>query len=1669
MKSVAKLTRQNSETEGYTEEISMASLSIEEHFLKLQSIKKTGMLNIFKKQVEVPEEDVLRLMLKSLETISCWEYFTFLSNNFKEVQIFFGLSFNPANKNRLLADLCMQVGLKMITRIAELYIDVKQQKREFKNKNVAEKQLLALLNNLFQQAVGFISLLFVSSPRHFSYAIKTEKLKIFQNLIHRLSSASSSPQGTSKQLASPDPWVVFIGEIALGATEKDIPKLITMCQAWFEVLGSLIENGSVQKIEVNRENFGLEVHTRIKQRNKIFQVLDDYCEKLLKLEHQKEGLMGLMEKNLAQYINNMLEQTQTDIQRNSMDLDLFKLLFKLINKLFQRRKKLFGTNMDEEELDFYLSGGSEEGKDLNIMSTLSREINDESSSFLHLQNMTGKLYLQLIDKLLLGPDTKGVEHFNIFSIFVNEEEYMNFIEIFEPMFTHKLVKKILSLFKKFIENSRSDKEIYRRLIILLRMNDCSDKKCGCFISHLLAIFFKLSMKCPISSQREAMNLMYEMLNSALQTDGLYEQVSQCYLNELQKMFISLLRQNLDTIDKMTIQLVNVVTGNDDSDNDIRQGNILVMDLRRTISQSYRKFNLFMDYIGIHGHQVKLTKEMCESVLLLLSGTYRVDDFVANHHYKIDLGFDEYSYVTAQDVIEAVQGRWQVKLLSFRTLLIETSSKLLKNLFSNPKSEQFFSRFLQFFQKLVSYRGSITHSLYIGFVTYVFIKEYNMLNYDVDCFSNFLIVYDIGLRGLGYYERDSRLVLPCKIQKEFVEMCLQHLKLKFEPQNTKLTALQLLICYRVHEMLTIDPPIIKCLVPLIFDIANEVSANLDKIEHQSPFLVAALKLMLEDGFSDSLNSLMVVMIRLITSVVTLTIPYEKFPILLKPHLLVSGRLVLAGGFPHQTFADLKKYLLRSEQITSLIQQVDKRSTNFFPQVELSKYLSLSACYCQEILLIIYPALLSQCLENLHCSDEVFKIRMQLFMSFLTLEKFVFTCNTALTQFIEKSTGLLLTLAACESQQEKKEGLGDSISSGSEQKSSTSSVSSGPPLKFTYVKKQWIMTLLTKWVFLSTSAQLPIEKLWDMIFTLKQTKDKYLLENCKILESYLSATKGLFANGSKEIRDPSYFDESNIMSRKKMHTLMQMIDKFSRDECFEEEARLLQQNFEVNLFEFFSKERKALTPNKLFELILTKVKQNNFEWIYLYDAKNVIFYSIAETDQQEICLIKRHISGKNSWFLKENFKDIYISKEKLDQIDPKTVQKMPYVQPNDNNLLTKILELYRKQPELFNSFNTKSYEDNVLALDNFRLPDRVSSFENFPPYLKEYWNQAELLPNMTRQSSMQSNFTEITRQGPFTNESNRENQESAGESYSNIDSQQRSSSQTSSNMKLFEQLEHNKEFDGKKSLLNKNLSNPCLRFILQMEMFSIPSQTEAYHTDFYLINPEGEKLSLLKNDLNFIDKSRILSCFKVGILFVASDQEKEQEILSNTFPSAGLFNTFVNNLGEKISESSFAKSLGNDVIQYQVGPLIPRKDQGTFEVKRIVCNVPSLIIWTQNPINNDYDYIKSKFNKDIIIIEELPSQLLRIRSLRKIEEKNLDTVFLPDSILTLHSLLMILPSYIYASQMELNPIILGALKEEYKSISPYLDARKKNISKILERNKEDARRMTLATLLDVIFQS
>lgn len=1671
------------------DEKTVNSESLKAIFDKLQTIKKQGSLNFFKKQVDVLEEDVLKLMLRFLELIPPKEFFKFLDENKLAIQVFFGISFNPFNRNKPLASLCMQVSIKMMAFLFEVYIDACQMRRDFSQHSTSNSSRLSSIKQLFDNSSCFLSLLFVSDLKHVSYKIKTEKLKVFQNLISRLGSSSST--GASGSGQATDPYVLFKNQISSSLQDDDESKLISVSNAWFDVIGEILDKSAKNSVNVNKTDvFGLEIETTIKYRNKVFQLLDHYFEMLLAMKEQEVGLMGLMEKNIARYISKVVDTSDT--HGYSVDLDLFKLIFDLINKLFQRRKKMFGTAMNDDELDYYMSGGSSDHEEgLPFMSTLSRENDEEQVSFKYLQKMTGKLYLLLIDLLMMGPDSSSVTKYNIFSLFMNEEECVSYLEIFEPMYSQKLIKTVLMKLKTLVAKAVMDGELKKRLMHLFRLTKCTEKECSCFIDHMIKnIFFKLSIKCPIQIVKDLIDSFYEVLRNLLQIPEAIDQVSTCYLNMFSMLFTSLLRQNLDTIDKMTIQLMTTI--NEDHDGH-GIGNILVADLRQTISHNVRRFNVFVDVIGIEGRQVKLSKEMCESILLILSDTHRVKEYLGNQQYKIDLGFDEYNYVTTQDVIEAVQQRWQVRLLAFRTQLMDLSAKMLKILFTRDKSIDIFKGFLAFFKKLNSQRGASTHSFYVGFLTYVFTKEFNLVNYSCENFVNFLIIFDIQLRGLGYYDRDCRIQLPIKVQKEFIENCLNYLKIKFEHQNPKLTIIQLVICYRFQDMFTRDPAIFKCLIPLMFDISASLLSTIDQIDLSAPCFTEGLKLLLEESYTNNKSSILIVQLKILTSVLTITAPFAAYSIILKPHILVSGRYVVAGGFSFLTFGDIKNYILSEDFIKNLISVIDKIGYGTGPQVELSKFLTIAACYKPEIIQSIFPQLLTFCLDNSVCSSEVFKIRMRLFMSFLTLDKNI-TSNILLSRFIDKSQDILFSLAVCEVKrsrtlrgpdvfqlhQQPKAEQGGGGSSRQVSQEAASSLNSSPTNSQTNScsKKQWILALLMKMVFLSTVTELPIQKLREMISLIKQTRDEYLLENCLILESYLAAIKGLHKAGLKELRETSYFNESNVMSRKEMHLMMQMIDKFCRNESIEGEARLLQNNFDRSLFEFFSADIKALSPIQIFERLLSNIKSGQFKWTYLYDAKNIVLYSLAETDKQELCLIKRHISGKNSWFMKEDLNSMFIEKDKLEIIDPKVVRRMPYSPPAESNSLIKLLQHYRKEPDSFDYFASKPIDENVLAIiENQRVPERVSNFKNFPLYLKEYWDApaveprlkkayssndiAELLPREPLLKAQSSSTTQIQLPG---------NKNGDTSSQSNQDSQKQNSTSFTEKRQNKLSNKNNPNFEGKNKLLVDNLTDPCLRFIIEMEMFTLKGQGSDLISDFYLINPEGgEKAKMFMDSLSFIDKSPIVNSFKVGIVLAGANQEKECEILDNEFPSSGLFNTFVNNLGERISESVFSNSLGNDKILYHVGPLIPRKNKCSVEVKRIVGNVPSLIIWSQNSLNRNYESIKSKFNRDIIIIEELPNQLLRIRSLRKVEGGTLDSVFLPDSLLTLKSLLLLLPSYIYSSQMEINPLIFSALKQEYRSISPFLEARKKQLKKLIETNKEDTKQMTIDTLLELIFSN
>ena len=98
-------------------------------------------------------------------------------------------------------------------------------------------------------------------------------------------------------------------------------------------------------------------------------------------------------------------------------------------------------------------------------------------------------------------------------------------------------------------------------------------------------------------------------------------------------------------------------------------------------------------------------------------------------------------------------------------------------------------------------------------------------------------------------------------------------------------------------------------------------------------------------------------------------------------------------------------------------------------------------------------------------------------------------------------------------------------------------------------------------------------------------------------------------------------------------------------------------------------------KLIENLMQKLKPTDLKWIYLFDSKNVILYSLAESDPDELCMIKRHITGKSCWFLEESFDEIFAKKQLLEIIDPEKARQFPIQPVSQNSVLVNLLEAYR----------------------------------------------------------------------------------------------------------------------------------------------------------------------------------------------------------------------------------------------------------------------------------------------------------------------------------------------------------------------------------------------------------
>ena len=70
----------------------------------------------------------------------------------------------------------------------------------------------------------------------------------------------------------------------------------------------------------------------------------------------------------------------------------------------------------------------------------------------------------------------------------------------------------------------------------------------------------------------------------------------------------------------------------------------------------------MEYIHVDKKKIRITKEICESILLLFADVEGIREFKAGQPLVVDLEMDDFTNITPQDIIELIQERWQVRLL-----------------------------------------------------------------------------------------------------------------------------------------------------------------------------------------------------------------------------------------------------------------------------------------------------------------------------------------------------------------------------------------------------------------------------------------------------------------------------------------------------------------------------------------------------------------------------------------------------------------------------------------------------------------------------------------------------------------------------------------------------------------------------------------------------------------------------------------------------------------------------------------------------------------------------------------------------------------------------------------------------------------------------------------------
>lgn len=1746
-----------------------------EVFDRLSNIKKPG---FFRKNTEPTEEETFAIVSKLLNNATTADLFKFFTKCSTEIELFLALTFNPANKNKKLSESAIELSSSLILLSSEVYLDFNKRVRCFAGSSLSQNQQLGELSSssttaprlgsLYGHSLSLLSTFFASgSPRSFTYKLKIEKLKHFKNYEARL--AESEGKEKSKDHRREDPLAELGEQISKTVVSAPESRLLPVCQTVFELLGEVIAISDGGRMDTRHDTYSLEIVSFIKDKRRIFDLLASLFDALLAKPDHQLALMSLMQNQVAKYIQRLLENIN-----KAINLDLLVLTFELISKLFQKRKQMVHQNEDDEA-EFDLSGSSDDKTPASV-STLSKENNDESESFRHLQTMTGRMYKLLVDRLLsltpsedlednwqmihqqsmskfqmpsststasaiLAPtsvlmknqqankDKKGEQDggtntseidFDIFKLFTNSCQMVNYLEVFENQYSLKLIKSLMQKFKTAIELAKDNQKAADRVVKILKVSQCGErnKPCSCFVNELMNIFFKLALKTSQAMIKELFKQLFELLNTSLSCPVLVNQLPHCLFKVFAKNFASILSQNLETIQKMSIQLMtpDEMTSPDSSylkfgsnssrmnipfpsSHTLQPSTMAIVDYRKTASIGAIRFNIFPEFIRINGKHVRITKEVCETILMIVARTPGVEKFLAGDIIKVDLGLEENQIITTHDLNQMLQERWQVKLLFFRAALVKMCSRVLLAIYHKEDHNKAFQAFHGFFSDLNEKRYQSVHSFNLGFITDLFTKRFGLADYKSPSFFKFMTIFDIQMRGIGYYDRDERIPLPGPVKKDFLEMLVTPLKVKIDTNETRLLMLQLLICKRLDDMIFRDPPVLKCLVPLMFDVASEILINFDSIDFTHKDIQDGVKVIsseptgvpnssssqcptlqpVENTQEFTINNLMAVVLKILVGVLNITSLYSKFPIILKPQVFANGKFISAGGFPYATFGDIKAHILKEEHLSRLIKMVDKHATSSLAQTYLAKLLNFASYRNPQAVVPLFPLLFSKC-TDLSCSDEVYKIRMKLVISLLALDNnCIMNAGCLLENIIDRFETLI----------------------------------SGP--KFSSIKKQWFLTVLMKWVYLCTQSELPIERIRTLITNLKNStdKDQFLLENSMILESYLASIRGLFTTGPKNLRVPSLFDEWTIMGRKKMHQMVSMIDKYYKDESIEEEARLLQYHFDLNLFEFFTQDRKHMPFTKLLEGLLQKIKPSDMKWMYIYDTKNVILYSVAESAPGELCIFKRHIGGKICWFLEESKENLYVRKGKLEILKPQNCRRTSYRDTPDQSILSNLLSLYRAKQDLLFPTSVRYPDMNLLELaESESEPERRCFIDKYPDYLKSYWDLSSNSDsgnnpsaNIGKQLKNNRVVASFSTEGPnmavsnTTPKSNPQNLRQPNIATSGVKKEPESGDQSeeSENLKDYSEGPDFSDSSRRQSLTNsernirtdpgsKDMSISSLstntglidlriRFILQLGLFTqaAPNSTREQiklARDFRIfdVDTAQELKSRFKSSLHIIDKNKIINMFKVGILFAGPDQDKEEDILANEYPTSGLFPKFINALGERQAGGNVQKYLGSDMIQYTVGPLINRKSAAnTVEVKRIVGNTPTLILWSQNPFSINFDEFKSKFTNEKIIIEELPNGLLKVRTIRKMEDKGLDEVFKIDALMDLDCLLNMIHSYIFSTQMEINPKLFNQLTKDYKMISPFLEARKKKIRELTEVYADATKNLNIDTLCDLIF--